>query len=68
MIRAELDKLEAKIGRKTAIELKPLAQFFPAEDYHQDYLIKNPTGYCHIPRDLIAKVKQKKQLQNERMK
>ena len=58
-IRAELDKLEAKIGQKTAIELKPLEQFFPAEDYHQDYLIKNPTGYCHIPRDLINKVRSK---------
>ena len=27
-----------------------LKQFFPAEDYHQDYLLKNPRGYCHIPR------------------
>ena len=61
VIRAELDKLEAKIGQKTAIELKPLEQFFPAEEYHQDYLIKNPTGYCHIPRDLINKVRSKKE-------
>jgi peptide-methionine (S)-S-oxide reductase len=28
--------------------LEPLAKFYPAEDYHQDYLIKNPGGYtCH---------------------
>ena len=28
--------------------LEPLATFWPAEDYHQDYLIKNPGGYtCH---------------------
>ena len=60
VIRAELDKLEAKIGQKTAIELKPLEQFFPAEEYHQDYLVKNPNGYCHIPRDLIKKVRSKK--------
>jgi methionine-S-sulfoxide reductase len=60
-IREELAKLEAKIGQKTAIELKPLEQFFPAEEYHQDYLIKNPTGYCHIPRDLINKVRSKKE-------
>ena len=57
-IRAELDKLEAKIGQKTAIELKPLEQFFPAEEYHQNYLEKNPNGYCHIPRDLIKKVRE----------
>lgn len=56
-LRAELDKLEARIGQRTAIELRPLLQFFPAEDYHQDYLIKNPHGYCHIPRDLIDRVK-----------
>lgn len=27
-------------------EIKPLRQFHPAEDYHQDYLKKNPNGYC----------------------
>ena len=28
--------------------LEPLTQFYPAEDYHQDYLQKNPSGYtCH---------------------
>ena len=31
-----------------AVELKPLACFFPAEDYHQRYLEKNPRGYCHV--------------------
>ena len=59
VLRAELDKLAAKIGKPVAVELKPLEQFFPAEEYHQDYLIKNPAGYCHIPRDLIKKVKLK---------
>ena len=59
VLQAELSKLEAKLGQKTAIECKPLEQFFPAEEYHQDYLTKNPAGYCHIPRDLIQKVRQK---------
>lgn len=28
--------------------LEPLGKFYPAEDYHQDYLEKNPAGYtCH---------------------
>lgn len=28
--------------------LEPLERFWPAEDYHQDYLVKNPGGYtCH---------------------
>ena len=30
------------------IEVLPLKKYFLAEDYHQDYLNKNPNGYCHI--------------------
>ncbi len=33
-------------------ELVPAQKFYPAEDYHQDYLVKNPNGYtCHWVRD-----------------
>lgn len=31
-----------------AVEVAPLNNFVLAEDYHQDYLDKNPGGYCHI--------------------
>ena len=55
--QAALAELAGQYDKPLAVELEPLAQFFPAEDYHQDYLIKNPQGYCHIPRDLIQKVK-----------
>ncbi|GGD46108.1 peptide methionine sulfoxide reductase MsrA [Malaciobacter pacificus] len=31
--------------------LEPFSTFWPAEDYHQDYLVKNPNGYtCHFER------------------
>ena len=30
------------------IQVLPLFKFFDAEEYHQKYLEKNPTGYCHI--------------------
>ena len=40
---------EEKAGAKLAVELQPLRNFFPAEEYHQKYLEKNPGGYCHIP-------------------
>ena len=39
---------EAAEGKKTAIEILPLEGFWDAEEYHQDYLEKNPYGYCHI--------------------
>ena len=34
--------------RNYAIEVLPLKSFYTAEEYHQKYLDKNPTGYCHI--------------------
>jgi peptide methionine sulfoxide reductase msrA/msrB len=37
-----------KYRSKIVTGLKPAGQFYPAEDYHQDYLDKNPGGYCHI--------------------
>lgn len=30
------------------VEVEPLRSFYPAEEYHQDYLQKNPQGYCHV--------------------
>ena len=40
---------EEKAGAKLAVAVEPLVNFFPAEQYHQKYLEKNPGGYCHIP-------------------
>jgi len=42
--------LERRRREKFVVEIGPLVNFFPAEEYHQDYLDKNPNGYCHIPR------------------
>ena len=36
-----------------AVEKQPLDNFYPAEEYHQDYLDKNPDGYCHLPLSLF---------------
>ena len=32
-----------------AVEVEPLQSFYPADERHQDYLDKNPDGYCHLP-------------------
>ena len=48
VIERSLNGLEARLGQKPAIEVAPLENYYPAEDYHQLYLDKNPGGYCHI--------------------
>ncbi len=35
------------------VEKLPLNCFYTAEEYHQDYLDKNPDGYCHLPQALF---------------
>ena len=45
---------EKKAGGKLAVELGPLQNYFPAEEYHQKYLDKNPGGYCHIPSTMFS--------------
>ena len=49
-------QVEARHGHKTAVEISPLKNFYPAEAYHQGYLEKNPGGYCHIDPMKIAQV------------
>lgn len=39
---------DEKLRPGYTIEVLPLDNFYKAEDYHQDYLDKNPHGYCHI--------------------
>ncbi|KUK48854.1 MAG: methionine-R-sulfoxide reductase [Actinobacteria bacterium 66_15] len=50
--RAVIDRSIASLqdgyDRPIAIEVAPLTNYFSAEGYHQDYLEKNPGGYCHI--------------------
>ena len=49
-----LYELEKSRHEKFYVEKGELVNFFEAEEYHQNYLEKNPNGYCHIPFDEIA--------------
>ena len=41
-------QFESKILGKITTEIKMLDNFYFAEDYHQQYLAKNPNGYCSM--------------------
>lgn len=60
IIRRAIANLATKYSLPLAIEVKPLENFYPAEAYHQDYLVKHPTGYCHIPSKLFDIAKEAK--------
>ncbi|WP_302393123.1 peptide-methionine (S)-S-oxide reductase MsrA [Eggerthella sinensis] len=47
-IEASLLRQQARYTAPIVTEVEPLDGFYPAEEYHQNYLDKNPGGYCHI--------------------
>ena len=47
------EEVQQAYGEALAVEKGPLKSFYPAEEYHQDYLIKNPEGYCHLSLDTL---------------
>lgn len=57
VIRAVVATVSRRYSRPLAVEVRPLLNFYPAEDYHQDYLYNNPGGYCHINRELFMEAK-----------
>ena len=56
-IREAMECEAAKHEAPLAIEVEPLKNFYSAEEYHQNYLDKNPTGYCHIPLALMEEAR-----------
>ena len=48
VINQVFDQVSKKYEQPLAVEKEALSNFIVAEDYHQDYLQKNPNGYCHI--------------------
>jgi peptide methionine sulfoxide reductase msrA/msrB len=53
VVEESLAELQKQYEQPIAVESGPLARYTSAEDYHQDYLEKNPGGYCHLPQKLF---------------
>ena len=58
-IQTVMYEIQKDYSQPLAVEFEPLRNFYPAEDYHQDYLQNHPHGYCHIDfsslKDLIVR-------------
>lgn len=52
-----LDKKQKEADRKILVEVQELRSYVVAEAYHQDYLKKNPAGYCHIDLSDVLEIK-----------
>ena len=70
---ADLEPIEAFVAtvqrrhqEPLAVEVGPLQNFYPAELYHQQYLYKNPGGYCHVSPELFAEVKNRRADRNDK--
>ena len=60
IIEESLKNLQGNFFNPVVVECEPIKNFYRAEEEHQQYLIKNPNGYCHVSRYLIdeqAKIK-----------
>lgn len=57
IIEGSVVLLSESLRDPVAIEVLALENFYPAEDYHQSYLDKNPAGYCHIDFSLFEEAR-----------
>ena len=48
VVVSALVNLARTVGKNPRIEAGKLRNFYSAESYHQDYLGRNPLGYCHV--------------------
>lgn len=60
VIEAVVATVQRRHKQPLAVEVGPLQNFYPAEDYHQDYLYNNPDGYCHVDPALFREVRERR--------
>lgn len=57
IVKEIYDEIQSQYGTALQVEALPLECFCPAEEYHQDYLVKNPDGYCHLSLETLQSAK-----------
>ncbi|MDE5849183.1 MAG: peptide-methionine (S)-S-oxide reductase MsrA [Muribaculaceae bacterium] len=60
VIEAFVAAVQRRHKEPLAVEVAKLENFYPAELYHQEYLYKNPQGYCHVDPALFEEVRNRK--------
>ena len=60
IINKVYDDEQQHYAQPLVVERQSLKRFYTAEENHQDYLDKNPTGYCHLPQSLFEFARQAK--------
>ena len=58
IIKEAIEKRRDQYSSPIVTTIEENQIFYSAEDSHQDYLVNNPGGYCHIGLDTFAKLKQ----------
>lgn len=53
IVEKSLQNLAKVYETPIVVECESLRNFYSGEEYHQDYLVKNPNGYCHIDLELF---------------
>ena len=57
VVKTEVARLAKNYQKPVVVETIPLQNWYKAEDYHQDYLVNNPGGYCHVPLSVFEEAK-----------
>jgi peptide methionine sulfoxide reductase msrA/msrB len=60
VIEAVFAEEQKKYSEPMQVELLPLKNYYPADEYHQKYLDKHPDGYCHLPLELFRWAKEQR--------
>ena len=60
VLESVMRDVQKRYTKPLAVELMPLKNYYLAEEYHQDYLKKNPGGYCHISFESLKDIQPEK--------